>query len=51
MKPTLLVIKAVFGALGAAVVLESNHPYIAVASLGIAAAANELLMYYETLKK
>ena len=38
-------IKAVSGVAGASLVLDNNHPYIALFTLCVGAAANEYLMF------
>lgn len=38
-----LVIKAVFGTVGSAVILTEKHPYLALIILGIGAGANEFV--------
>ena len=40
-----LVIKAVFGTIGGAVILEQNHPYLALIILAIGAGANEWVSF------
>ena len=39
-------IKAVSGVAGASLVLDNNHPYIALFTLCVGAAANEYLIFY-----
>lgn len=48
-KNTLIIVKmvkAVSGVVGASLVLTENHPYLALTSLAIGAAANEYLIFY-----
>jgi hypothetical protein len=40
-----LIIKAVFGSIGGAVILEQNHPYLALLILAIGAGANEWVSF------
>lgn len=40
-----LTIKGVFGTIGASLVLEQNHPYIALTVLAIGAGANEIISF------
>jgi hypothetical protein len=40
-----LIIKAVFGTIGGAVILEQNHPYLALLILAIGAGANEWVSF------
>lgn len=41
----LLIVKAVSGVAGSALILTENHPYITLLVLAAGAAANEALMY------
>ena len=41
------VVKGITGVLGGAVILENNHPYIAITILSIGAGINELILYVE----
>jgi hypothetical protein len=40
-----LIIKAVFATIGGAVILNENHPYLALTILGVGAGANEWVSY------
>jgi hypothetical protein len=40
-----LIIKAVFGSIGGAVILEQNHPYLALTILALGAGANEWVSF------
>jgi hypothetical protein len=40
-----LIIKAVFGSIGGAVILEQNHPYLALIILALGAGANEWVSF------
>lgn len=40
-----LIIKAVFGTLGGAVILSEQHPYLALSILGVGAGANEWVSF------
>jgi hypothetical protein len=40
-----LIIKAVFGSIGGAVILEQNHPYLALFILALGAGANEWVSF------
>jgi uncharacterized membrane protein YqgA involved in biofilm formation len=42
-----LCIKAVTGVLGASLVLEQNHPYLAITVLAIGAVINEIINFYK----
>ena len=46
----LLIIKAVSGVAGGALVLTENHPYISLLVLACGAAANEAIMYFKVTK-
>jgi hypothetical protein len=41
-----LCVKAVTGVVGASLVLEQNHPYLALTVLAIGAVANEVINFY-----
>jgi len=41
-----LCVKAVTGVVGASLVLEQNHPYLALIVLAIGAACNEIINFY-----
>jgi hypothetical protein len=40
-------VKAVTGVVGASLILEQNHPYLALAVLAIGAVANEVINFYK----
>ena len=42
-----VIIKSVTGVVGASLVLEQNHPYLALTVLAIGAAANEVINFYK----
>jgi hypothetical protein len=42
-----LIIKSITGVVGASLVLEQNHPYLALTVLAIGAAANEVINFYK----
>jgi len=46
-----LLVKAVTGVFGASLILEQNHPYLALTILSLGALANEILVYLEKNKK
>jgi hypothetical protein len=45
LKLTGLIIKAITGVVGTAIIISENHPYLAVIVLSIGAAANEVVSY------
>lgn len=46
-----LCVKAVTGLAGASLVLEQNHPYVALTVLAIGAIANEAIEFFDLKKK
>jgi hypothetical protein len=42
-----LIVKAVTGTIGASLVLEQNHPYLALTVLALGAVANEVINFYK----
>jgi len=46
----LLIVKAVSGVIGGALILTENHPYISLLVLAIGAAANEAISYFKITK-